>query len=193
MRKNVSRIIIENISPSDGDSISLVEQVEALIEEIQRKAQKLMGNGEASAFDRWLRNERDRFWAQQVELIEHEQSFHIWMAVPSPGGMQINVSVSPTGIEVRKSAALGDGNVEGLGSVEAAGELIRQIPLSGAVDAYSVTATFGRGELRLAGAMARKGPAKRSPDGSGQNLQPRTQDSENQKRHNFRKGWHAVR
>ena len=189
----MSRIIIENISPSDGDSISLVEQVEAFLEEIRGKAQKLMGNGEASAFDRWLRNERDRFWAQQVELIEHEQSFHIWMAVPSPGRMQINVSVSPTGIEVRKSAALGDGNGEGLGSVEAAGELIRQIPLSGAVDADSVTATLGRGELRLAGAMARKGPTKRSPGGSGQNPQPRTEDSENQKRHNFRKGWRSVR
>jgi HSP20 family molecular chaperone IbpA len=193
VRKNVSRIIIENIPPSDGESVSLVEQVEALLEEIRRKAQKLMGNGEASAFDRWLRNERDRFWAQQVELIEHEQSFHIRMAVPSPGPMQINVIVSPAGIEVRKSSALSDGNGEDPGSVEAAGELIRQIPLSGPVDADSVTATLGRGELRLAGAMARKGPAKRSPGGSGQNPQPRNQDSENQKRHNFHKGWRVLR
>jgi HSP20 family molecular chaperone IbpA len=193
VRKNVSRIVIENISPSDGESVSLVEQVEALLEEIRRKAQKLMGNGEASAFDRWLRNERDRFWAQQVELVEHEQSFQIRMAVPSPGPMQLNVIVSPTGIEVRRSAGLGDGNGEGPGSGDKAGELIRQVPLSGSVDAGSVTATLGRGELRLSGAMARKALAKRSPGGSGQDRQSRSQDSENQRRHNFRKGWRVLR
>lgn len=188
----MSRIIIENIPPSDGEPVSLVEQVEALLEEIRRKAQKLMGNGEASGFDRWLRSERDQFWARQVQLVEHEQSFQIRMAVPSPGPMQLSVIVSPTGIEVRKSAGLCDGNGEGPGSADAAGELIRQIPLSGPVDARSVTATLGRGELRLAGAMARKA-LKRNPGTSAQNRQPRSRESENEKSHNFRKGWRILR
>jgi HSP20 family molecular chaperone IbpA len=189
----VSRIIIENIPPSDGESVSLVEQVEALLEEIRRKAQKLIGNGEAAAFDRWLRNERNRFWARQMELVEHEQSFQMRMAVPSPEPMHLSVIVSPTGIEVRKSAGLGDGNGEGSGSGDAAGELIRQIPLSGPVDARSVTATLGRGELRLAGAMVRQGLAKRTPGGSGQNRQPKTRESENERRHNFHTGWRVLR
>jgi HSP20 family molecular chaperone IbpA len=193
VRKNVSRIIIEDISPADGEPVSLVEQVEALLEEIRRKAQKLMGNGEASAFERWLRSERDRFWARQVELIEHELSFQIRMAVPTPGPMQLNVIVSPIGIEVRRSAGLADGNGEGSGSGDAAGELIRQIPLSRPVDACSVTATLGRGELRLAGAMVRQGLAKRTPGGSGQNRQPKTQESENERRHNFHTGWRVLR
>jgi HSP20 family molecular chaperone IbpA len=189
----VSGIIIENISPSEGEPVSLVEQVETFLEEIRRKAQKLIGNGGASGFDRWLRNERDRFWARQVQLVEHEHSFQIRMAVPSPEPMQLSVMVSPTGIEVRTRAGPGDGCGEGPGSGDAAGELIRQIPLSGPVDASSVTATISRGELRLAGAMARKGLAKRTAGTSGQNRQPRRQESENEKSHNFRKGWRVSR
>jgi HSP20 family molecular chaperone IbpA len=156
----MSNIVIENIQRRDGEAISLVEEIDSLLEQIQRYARRLTGTREACRlFEQWLQIERDKFWTRQVNLTEGEQCFRIRMAVPSPDAEQLRVTVSPAGIEVHRSAERGD---DGEGANP--GELVRQVTLSAPVDARSVTATFDRGELRLAGATLRSRPKKRATD-----------------------------
>jgi HSP20 family molecular chaperone IbpA len=151
----MSHIVIENIQRPDGEPVSLVEEIDSLLEQIQVQARRLTGTREACRlFEQWLQAERDRFWTRQVNLTEGEQCFRIRMAVPTPDAEQLRVTVSPAGIEVHRSGEGGEGAKPG--------ELVRQVALSAPVDARSVTATFDRGELRLTGATLRRRSRKGS-------------------------------
>ncbi len=147
----MSDIVIEKVQRIGERGVSLVEQVDVLLDSLRENARKLWGDSdERRVFDRWLQAERQRFWEQQCELIEGHQRFRIRMAVPGPDVDQLRVVVSTDGIEIRAGGTAGAHDLEG----QNPGQLIRRMILSGPVDPSSVSAMFDRGELHLAGATS---------------------------------------
>lgn len=155
----MSNIVIEKVQGSSERAASLVEQVDALLDALLAKAQRLWGDSDKGRiFDRWLQEERQRFWEQQCELIESDQCFRIRMAVPGPSVWdQLRVIVSEDEIEIRDGGTAQDCKMEG----QNPGQLIRRMILSAPVDPRSVSAILHQGELHLAGATMQSRKKKR--------------------------------
>lgn len=155
----MSNIVIEKVQGSSERAASLVEQVDALLDALRANAQRLWGDSDKGRkFDRWLQEERQRFWEQQYELIERDQCFRIRMAVPGPSVWdQLRVVVSEDGIEIRDGGTPENHTMEG----QNPGLLIRRMILSAPVDPRSVSAILHQGELHLAGATMQSRKRKR--------------------------------
>jgi HSP20 family molecular chaperone IbpA len=155
----MSDIVIEKVQGSSERAASLVEQVDALLDALCANAHKLWGDSEKSRiFDRWLQEERQKFWEQQCELIEGGQCFRIRMAVPAPSVWdQLRVVVSEDGIEIRDGGTPENHTMEG----QDPGLLIRRMTLSAPVDPSSVSAILHQGQLHLAGATMQSRKKKR--------------------------------
>lgn len=155
----MSNIVIEKVQGTSERAASLVEQVDALLDALLAKAQRLWGDSDKGRiFDRWLQEERQRFWEQQCELIESDQCFRIRMAVPGPSVWdQLRVIVSEDEIEIRDGGTAQDCKMEG----QNPGQLIRRMILSAPVDPRSVSAILHQGELHLAGATMQSRKKKR--------------------------------
>jgi HSP20 family molecular chaperone IbpA len=154
----MSDIVIERVQRIGERGVSLVEQVDVLLDSLRENARKLWGDSdERRVFDRWLQAERQRFWEEQYELIEGHECFRIRMAVPGPDADQLRVVVSQDGIEIRAGGTADELDLDG----QNPGHLIRRMMLSAPVDPSSVTAMLDRGELHLAGATSQVRRKKR--------------------------------
>ena len=155
----MSNILIEKVQGTSERAASLVEQVDGLLDALRTKAQILWGDSDKGRiFDRWLQEERQKFWEQQCELIEGDQCFRIRMAVPGPSVWDhLRVIVSEDGIEIRDGGTPENHTMEG----QNPGLLIRRMILSAPVDPRSVSAILHQGELHLAGATMQSRKRKR--------------------------------
>src|ERR1700676_1888240 len=94
---------INRIQPEGESVLLLTQQVDALYDEISRRAFRLFeSRGGMHGHDRadWLDAERSLIFAPPAELIEEDAEFGIRMAVPGFAPNQIRVSVLPKAIIV---------------------------------------------------------------------------------------------
>jgi len=150
----MSDVQINKIQPEGESVLLLTQQVDALYEEIRRRAFRLFeSHGGSHGYDRedWLQAERSLIFAPPAELIEEEDQFSIRMAVPGYDAGHVRVSVLPRAIIV-------DGDMAQTSEQSSATvifsefsdrRLLRRFDLPHEVRAYTAKAALKDGILRI--------------------------------------------
>lgn len=150
----MSDVQINKIQPEGESVLLLTQQVDALYEEIRRRAYRLFeSNGGSHGHDRenWLEAERSLIFAPPAELTEEDDQFCIRMAVPGFESTHVRVSVLPRAIIV-------DGDSTEMNELASSKvlftefsdrRLLRRFDLPQEVRAYTAKATLKDGILRI--------------------------------------------
>ena len=150
----MSDVQINKIQPEGESVLLLTQQVDALYEEIRRRAYRLFeAHGAGHGQDRhdWLEAERSLIFAPPAELCEEDDQFIIRMAVPGYDTAHVRVSVLPRAIIV-------DGDLQQMNEQSSAKvifsefserRLLRRFDLPHEVRAYTAKAAIKDGILRI--------------------------------------------
>jgi HSP20 family molecular chaperone IbpA len=153
---------INKLQPEGESVLLLTQQVDALYDEISRRAFRLFeSRGGAHGHDRedWLDAERSLVFAPPAELIEEDDQFEIRMAVPGFEPNQIRLSVLPMAIIVDGDlgTTLGVREQRVCFSEFNDRKLLRRVNLPQAVRPYTAKATIKSGILQITVRKAAEG------------------------------------
>jgi len=150
----MSDVQINKIQPEGESVLLLTQQVDALYDEIERRAYRLFEtHGASHGHDRedWLEAERSLIFAPPAELTEEDDQFSIRMAVPGYDAGHVRVSVLPRAIIV-------DGDMTQVNEQSTTRvlfcefsdrRLLRRFDLPQEVRAYTAKAALKDGILRI--------------------------------------------
>ena len=134
-------IVIEKVIREDVDPPSLVDEIDSVLREISFELGQLAEEEkEPSGVDAWVDLLREQFWERQFEMVDDRTRFWFRMAAPGFADSEMHLTVSEGGIEIRDEG----------------GVLFRRIPMPDRIDLRTVSATFDRGYLQVAG--TKRGP-----------------------------------
>jgi len=150
----MTEIPINTISPDNDELPLLLQQVEAVNKEVERRAfLRFEARGGVHGCDRvdWLESQRELIFSPPARLSEDEREFRILLAVPGLAGSQIRINALPEAIII-------DGEPNDYG--QEAGEricfsefsdrtLLRKIDLPQEIDATDVVAILDNGILEI--------------------------------------------
>ncbi len=165
MEKGMSDVQVYKMQPEGESVLSRTQQVDALYDEIRRRAFRLFeSRGGTHGNDRedWLEAERSLIFAPLAELVEEDDQFGIRMAVPGFEPGQVRVSVLPRTIIV-------DGDPAQASETEAHRvlfsefsyrKLLRRFDLPQEVRTYTAKATIKDGILTIVAKKALQGNAR---------------------------------
>ena len=150
----MSEVHVNKIQPEGESLLLLTQQVDALYDEIKRRAFLAFENrGCQHGFDRedWLAAESSLIYAPPTELTEEENQFGIRMAVPGFDPGNIRVSVLPQTIIVEGESTQSGQQQEGsvLFSEFSDRRLLRRIELPQEVRSYTARAAMKDGILQI--------------------------------------------
>jgi HSP20 family protein len=150
----VSDVQVNKIQPEGENVLLLTQQVDALYEEICRRAfRQFESRGGVHGHDKedWIEAERSLIFAPPAELVEEEDQFSIRMSVPGFEAGQIRVSVLPRAIIVDGEAAkaLEETDHKVWFSEFNDRRLLRRVELPQEVRGYTAKATLKDGVLRI--------------------------------------------
>ncbi len=140
----MSDVQLNRIQPEGAAVLLVKQQVEALYNEISRRAYELfLARGGLHGYDRedWLEAERSLIFAPPAELIEQEDEFGIRIALPGFDASQVRVNVLPRMIIVD-----GDPSQRAGGSHQ---RLLRCLEMPGEIRTFTAKATLGDGILHI--------------------------------------------
>lgn len=150
----MSEVHVNKIQPEGESLLLLTQQVDALYDEIRRRAyEAFQSRGSAHGFDRedWLTAESSLIFAPPAELTEEDVQFGIRMAVPGFEPGQIRVNVLPTTIIVEgdsnETTEQQESNI--LFSEFNDRKLLRRINLPQEVRSYTARASLKDGILQI--------------------------------------------
>jgi len=158
----MSEVQVNKIQPEAESVLLLTRQVDALYDEIRRRAFQLFesrGNTHGRDADDWLDAERSLVFAPPAELIEEDDQFGIRMAVPGLEPSQIRVSVLPDAIIVDGDSATISEQREGkvYFSEFTDRKLVRRLNLPQEVRPHTARATLKNGLLQITVRKAAQG------------------------------------
>jgi len=151
----MSDVQVNKIQPEGENLLLLTHQVDALYDEIRRRAFRLFeSRGGLHGHDRedWLAAEGSLIFAPPAELVEEDDQFSIRMAVPGYEAGQVRVSVLPDTIIVdgESSSVSQQEDRKVLFSEFSDRRLLRRVDLPQEVRGYTAKATLKDGILRVA-------------------------------------------
>jgi HSP20 family molecular chaperone IbpA len=150
----MAEVQIQKIQPEAERVLRLSQQVDALYDEVGRRAFRLFqSRGDRHGHDRedWLAAERSLIFSPPAELVEEDEQFEIRMAVPGFEPHQVRVSVLPDEIIVDgDSAATSEQREHQVHFSEFNDrKLLRRVALPQGVRPYTAKASLKNGILRI--------------------------------------------
>jgi HSP20 family protein len=149
---SMSEVHLSKIQPEGESLLLLTQQVDALYDEIRRRAFCLFesrGGAHGHHKDDWLDAERSLIFAPPAQLIDEDNEYEIRMAVPGYEPGQIRVNVLPRCIIVDADSSMvseqHDTNV--VFTEFSDRKLLRRIDLPEEIRAYTAKATVKDGML----------------------------------------------
>ena len=161
----MSGISVHKVDPAKPKSVSLLNEVESVFDQVQRRAFELFeqrGPASGNEMDDWLNAEAEFVFAPASKLVEGEKNFEIHVAAPGFSSDELNVSVLPDCIIVSgKAEAKKDQNKGTVHFSELRRkDLLRRFYMPNLIDSDQVHASLQDGLLTIvakkAAAVARK-------------------------------------
>jgi len=150
----MSEVQVNRIQPEGESVLLLKQQVDALYDEIGRRAfERFLARGGQHGYDRedWLDAERTLVFAPPAELVEEDAEYKIRIAVPGLEQNQIRVSVLPHTVIVDGGSVQSiegqEGNVRF--SEFSNRRLLRTVELPGEIRTFTAKATLLDGMLSI--------------------------------------------